>query len=338
MKKYLLGEKGNFYRANLHCHTTISDGQKTPEEIKDIYQRHGYSVVAFTDHDMLIPHNELTDEKFLALNGIEYSIIEPKTETKNYIRACHFCAIALEEDNHIQPLWHRTEYYPPDNPFVPKVKFAENKPDYERYYSTERISDMMTTARNEGFFVTYNHPTWSMENYNEYMNYSGMHAMEIFNGGSYAAGYDEENFRVYDDMLMGKKKIYCIGADDNHSTSEDSPYTDAFRAFTMINASDLGYRNITKALEDGNFYASQGPEIYELFVEDGKIHIKCSDAVKIYCNHNCGNSAQVTYPEGEEFINEAVFEHRPQQGYFRVTVMDSKGNKACTNAYFPEDI
>ena len=34
MKKYLLPESGNFYKANLHCHTKVSDGAMTPEEVK----------------------------------------------------------------------------------------------------------------------------------------------------------------------------------------------------------------------------------------------------------------------------------------------------------------
>ena len=38
MKKHLLPESGNFYKANLHCHTILSDGQKTPEQIKEEYK------------------------------------------------------------------------------------------------------------------------------------------------------------------------------------------------------------------------------------------------------------------------------------------------------------
>ena len=45
MRKYLLSKDGNFYRANLHCHTTVSDGKRTPEEIKEIYKSKGYSIV-----------------------------------------------------------------------------------------------------------------------------------------------------------------------------------------------------------------------------------------------------------------------------------------------------
>ena len=37
MRKYLLPNTGKFYKANLHCHTTVSDGKSTPEEVKECY-------------------------------------------------------------------------------------------------------------------------------------------------------------------------------------------------------------------------------------------------------------------------------------------------------------
>ena len=33
MIRYLLPRDGQFYRANLHCHSTDSDGHFTPEEL-----------------------------------------------------------------------------------------------------------------------------------------------------------------------------------------------------------------------------------------------------------------------------------------------------------------
>ena len=50
MKRYLLPQDGQFYKANLHCHTVISDGHLTPAEVKEAYVAQGYAVVAFTDH------------------------------------------------------------------------------------------------------------------------------------------------------------------------------------------------------------------------------------------------------------------------------------------------
>lgn len=41
MRKYLLPKDGEFYKANLHCHSVISDGRWTPEQIKENYKAQG---------------------------------------------------------------------------------------------------------------------------------------------------------------------------------------------------------------------------------------------------------------------------------------------------------
>jgi hypothetical protein len=39
-----------FHKANLHTHTTESDGKFTPDAVIDLYREHGYTVLALTDH------------------------------------------------------------------------------------------------------------------------------------------------------------------------------------------------------------------------------------------------------------------------------------------------
>ena len=159
MKQYLLPENGSFYKANLHCHTVLSDGNKTPEEVKEAYQKLGYSIVAYTDHELLIPHDELTDENFLALHGFELEINEENKEWK-FLKVCHICFIGIEPDNITQPCWHRSKYFFRGNPrHREKVKIDENEPDFERHYDPECITKAMQIGRDKGFFVTYNHPT-----------------------------------------------------------------------------------------------------------------------------------------------------------------------------------
>ena len=75
LRDYLLPENGQFYKANLHSHSFLSDGKLTPEEMKNLYKSHGYSVLAYTDHDIFIPHHDLTDENFLALSGFEAELV-----------------------------------------------------------------------------------------------------------------------------------------------------------------------------------------------------------------------------------------------------------------------
>ena len=61
MKKYILPNDVNWYRANMHCHTTCSDGSLTPEEVKEAYKNMGYSIVAYTDHSKFAWYPELQD-------------------------------------------------------------------------------------------------------------------------------------------------------------------------------------------------------------------------------------------------------------------------------------
>ena len=69
MIKYLLPKEGKFYKANLHMHTNISDGVMTVEETKKAFVEKGYSIVAFTDHEVMVPHVDLSDENFLAITS-----------------------------------------------------------------------------------------------------------------------------------------------------------------------------------------------------------------------------------------------------------------------------
>lgn len=336
MKKYLLPENGNFYKANLHCHSTFSDGNLTPEELKKSYMEHGYSIIAYTDHDIMIPHTELASEDFLPLVGYEMEVDDDRSLEHRYRKTCHMCLIALEPDNLKQVCWHRSDYLFGNAPkYESQVQFYEEREDYVRRYTGEGISEMMKMGRDAGFFVTYNHPTWSKENYNDYIHYDHMNAMEICNYGCLVTGFQDYNPRVYDDMLTAGKRIYCIATDDNHNG--DPERTDSFGGFTMIKADKLEYRTITKALEDGNFYASQGPEIRELWFEDGQIHIKTSPAERIEFFFGFRKAMNVSASDGA-LVDYACCDVPEDCGYVRVTVIDEKGRPANTNAYFADEL
>lgn len=340
MKHFLLPENGTFFKANLHCHSTFSDGHLTPAQIKEEYVAHGYSIVAFTDHDILIPHPELRDENFLPLNGLELEVCEASGSDDNWLtkRDCHMCFIALEPDNLVQPCYHRSDYlFRNAVNYRDQLHFDENEPDYVRVYSHECISDMMRRGREAGFFVTYNHPTWSYEGYENYIGYRGMHAMEIYNHSANRSGHHEYNPRVYEDFLKAGIRLFVISADDNHNCFDPKgPYWDSCGGFTMIKADRLDYRTVTRALEEGNFYASQGPEIHGLWFEDGQIHITCSPAKRIVCTVGTRRrQARNTLPG--DYLTEAVFPLNPDDIYVRLTVTDEQGNCADTNAYFLDE-
>lgn len=83
----------------MHCHTNLSDGYLSPEQIKEHYKSKGYSVVAYTDHDILIPHDELNDENFLALHGFEMEINEPKDASFNFLKTSPVDSICINYEH-----------------------------------------------------------------------------------------------------------------------------------------------------------------------------------------------------------------------------------------------
>ena len=343
MRKYLIPDEGKFYKANLHSHSTFSDGKLTPAEMKEFYQKHGYSVIAFTDHDIFLPHQELTDENFVAINGYEVAINNNYDGFQTYddqpdIQKCHLCFLAEEPDNVKQVCWHREKYLRWNTPqYKHLVQFDENEPDFERTYSVECISKMISIAKEHGFFVTYNHPTWGREDYHQYIGYQGMDAMEIFNFASYVSGNSEENERVYEDMLRAGKKIYCIAADDNHNKfDENHPRFTSFGGFVMIKAEKLDYRTVMQALKAGNFYASTGALIDELYIEDGKLVVRCPGAARVNFTSSSRHAKAVLAEKGES-VTYAEFALSPNDRFFRIKVVDHQGKAAYSNAYFIED-
>ena len=342
MRKYLLPENGSFYKANLHCHTTVSDGSHTPEEVKEAYKAQGYSIIAYTDHDIMIDHDDLRDDEFLPLLGYEIETTEQMpygTEPFAIKRTCHICLIARDRENAKQVCWHRSKYMlGHGKEYMHLAKFDESLPDYNRIYSHWGINDIIAKAKEGNFFVTYNHPKWSMESYPEYSGYDGMDAMEMFNGGCLNAGYLDYNPDVYDSFLRQGKRIYCIGSDDNHgSKNPERRLWDFFRAYTVIKAEALEYGAVIEALDNGNFYASEGPEIKELYVEDGKVYVSCSDAAEISITMGRRKSGIVKSKDGN-LVTEASFAVVPEDIYFRITVTDANGKHATTNAYFVDEI
>ena len=336
MKKILIDPKQNSYKANLHTHSDISDGQFPPEEIKRMYVAQGYSIIAYTDHDVFLQHNDLTDESFLALNGYEMEVNQAKSQDvpPSKTKTCHMCLIALDPDKVTPVCWHREKYlFRNAVNHRAEVQNDESQPDYERVYSGQGISEMMTMGRENGFFVTYNHPGWSLERYNDYTAYNGMHAMEIINNECLAMGYNDRNEKVYDDMLDFGKRIYCIATDDCHGAKG------MFGGATVIKADKLEYKAITDALVSGNFYATEGPEIKSLYVEDGKVYVETSAVSSIRLNTGA-RLAKIVRNGNGTLVTKAVFE-LPQDKeltYIRVTATDTCGKCAYSNAYFMDEI
>ena len=332
MKKILLDSNKNYYKANLHSHSTKSDGAMTVEEMKEYYMERGYSVIAYTDHEHLIDNSYLNDENFLAITSCELDIKEDQnfsTSVKREMKVCHLNLLAKDPKNIKTPCYS----YFMDKYITDEIRDQVYQPeeDFQRVYSTEKISEMIKTANEQGFLVTYNHPRWSLENATIYLGYKDIWAVEIYNHSSEVGGIYEYDINAYDDFLRDGQRCACVCADDNHSAASSCG------GYVMINADKLDYDTIMKALENHDFYASTGPVIKELYIEDDTAYLTYEGGIYATISTR-GRRAQRIVAENPDGVNTVAFKFLPDDGYIRFDVVGKDGTRANTNAYFLDEI
>ena len=105
----------------------------------------------------------------------------------------------------------------------------------------------------------------------------------------------------------------------------------------MINSDNLEYGKIIESLENHNFYASLGPEIKELYIEDNKAYLTFLKGEYAVMS-NKGRKVRKQMAKDPNGINKVEFEILPTDGYIRFDIVDKEGKRANTCAYFLEDI
>jgi hypothetical protein len=310
----------------------MSDGSFSPERLKEEYKKRGYSVLAFTDHEHVIDNSHLSDDDFLVITACEVAIKEfPDQSTmKNFdMKVAHLNFYALDPHNDVTPCYSSiADHFINDN----CRDLIKRDGEYKRVYSAEGINEMIRIAKEKGFIVSYNHPSWSLANARDYMDYEGIFAVEIYNHGCAMMGHNDDE-SVLDDMLRTGKKVFCIATDDCHGRDEfGSVYNDSFGGWVSINASELSYEKIMSALQSGDFYASTGPSIESLVKDENQVTIKTSP-VKSICYITKGRRRKSMIAGEGEYLTEATFDIRDTDGYFRIKAIDERGKCAYTQAY-----
>ena len=331
MKIFLIDPKLKWFKANLHCHTTHSDGFYSPKEIKKIYMEHGYSIVAFTDHEMIFDNSCLCDDDFIAITSTEYSINERCETGFKDTRVIHMNLFSKDMHASFHPATHSDTFWTKQKELNGDKVTCDG---YRRNYSQESIQETIDRANKAGFLVQFNHPYWSLNSREDFINLKGLWALEIFNflanqetGADYCPNY-------YEDMLRNGHHLFCTMNDDNHNWQGD--LRSSFGGFNMIGMKSLTYRNVMDALEQGVFYCSMGPMIKSLSYdkEENKVYVECSEATNVICTCHNRRFLKVI---GDN-ITAATFQLDLSDTHFRITIKDKDNRYANTHAYFINEI
>ena len=327
-KKHLLPQVDRYFKTNLHTHSTISDGKLSPEEVKEGYKARGYQVLCLTDHNTIVNHSDMNEPDFLMLTGFEININEPgmnTTQGKTY----HLNLIAKEPENLWMPARFR-RWFQVSEEIESQIRYG----DLEPKYNVDSINELIEKANEMGFLVMYNHPTWSCQTHEDYANLKGLWGMELRNTECCMIGHNENNARVFKEMLNSGNPVFPVGTDDMH-------YRRALgKTWIMVGAKELSYPSVIEAMEKGDFYMSCGPEITSLYMEGNVLKITCSDAVRINLETH-GRQARMAFTKDEP-LREAEFDltdlfakiENDNNPFIYLTVTAKDGSYATTRAFY----
>jgi hypothetical protein len=289
-------QPGQFYRGNLHMHSTRSDGRKTPEEGCAFYRELGYHFVSLTDHFMERFSFPITDtsaywaENFITILGAEL----------------HAGATEIGE------IWHILAVGLPSN-------FKAPTPDESGPAITQRALDA-------GAFVTAAHPAWYNLSERDVLSLGGIHAIEVINGISGDHNDRLDSWYMVDRMCALGQRYSALATDDAHFNER---HRDTLRGWVWVKAPELTPLAIVNALKHGHYYSSTGPQIHHIeFSGREKVYIRCSSAEHIVVT-GIGSQAQSLHGNG---LFEAEFTLKNwHANYCRITVRDHHGERAWSN-------
>ena len=302
-------EAGKWYKGNLHCHTTISDGKLDPQATVALYRKLGYDFVALTDHiggfrdkktkifkPLIYPLAQLNRPDFLVLPGMEY-------DTNRSGETIHMLAIG---------------------------------PGYDQVLEEgQDLSEAMKNWWDKGAFTFFAHPHWSLNSTSVLEDLTFLPAVEVFNYATALSNGLRGNSQLHWDRLLRRsRRVLGVATDDTHRPAEQ-----AGGGWVMVKAPALTADEIVRALRAGRFYFSSGPTLDDVFFDtEGALHVRCSPVEVVRALSTVGKVMQVKAKPGRT-LREAViaWDWNPKGSktslpFVRVECTDAHGRTAWTQA------
>ncbi|MCX5580083.1 CehA/McbA family metallohydrolase [Kaistia terrae] len=287
---------GRFYRGNLHCHSSRSDGDPTPARVCAFYREAGYDFVSLTDHFM---------ERF----GFPVVDTTPfRTDDFTTLIGAELHADGLENGE----IWHMVANGLP-------LDFAPLAPG-------ETAAQLAQRALDAGAFVSIAHPGWYGLTLNDALAMPTVHAVEAFNSiCDWETGRGDGNYLI-DQMLDRGHHTGVIATDDAHRYRDE-----VCRGWVMVKATENTPEAILAALKSGAYYASQGPSIHHMEIDAGHLNIETSAIHRAWL---VGHAARSTAVMSENFTRARLPLEKFAGRWARLIIQDHAGRRAWSNPLY----
>jgi predicted metal-dependent phosphoesterase TrpH len=191
------------------------------------------------------------------------------------------------------------------------------------------VQDTIDAVNAAGGLCFIAHPYWHDHTIEDLLILKGHIGIEIFNTGCWLEINKGHSLVHWDGILRRGQNVWGLATDDSHFR-----YPDHGRGWVMVRSEKLDTPSILDALRQGQFYATMGPEIYDVQLDGRQVMVRCSPARSIYLigdTWHCPDALQVW---DDHPITEATLTLHQGQRYLRVEVVDMAYQSAWTNAYF----
>jgi hypothetical protein len=295
--KDLFNSDGDWLHGNLHTHTTASDGIRSPQAVVDHYAAEDYDFLSITDHGTLTDPTQLDPRGMTLIPGMELSLGRTQAGT-----TFHIVSIGIHTR-----LQHR---------------------DFDLDGDPQRA---INDAKKQGAVAILAHPYWSGLNVNDMLRLNGYDGVEIYNSNCEIYNGAGDSRPHVDSILAKGRRTLIFATDDHHGTPEPMKIPDS--AISWINVkTEPDPASILASIKAGMFYASNGPEIKDIIIEEGTIVAKTSPTNSI--GFISAPSRGTKYWAGEKLLTEAAYTPRKNETYLRVEATDKNGRIAWSNPIY----
>ena len=308
---------GRFYKGNLHCHSTDSDGSLSWRELADMYRRAGYSFLGFSEHEKFCVHSDDGGYgDFFLVPCVEWSA--SLVENGDLLKTHHVLGVAgipsLREGTDVMAMR--------DGDIMPFMPFR----------GAESAEEMAAYLRERGLLAIYNHPRWSRITPEDVGPLSGYAALEVYNHNCEMENHTGYGDGLWDYLLSCGVRVNAVAGDDNHN-AHGMP--DSFGGWIAVYARECSFDSIMTAISVGAYYSSCGPEIFEFGIRGDEVFVECSpvEAVRFVAGGVAGAGSVV---RGCGLTNARMTLSGREQ-YLRIECVDKQGRTAWSNPIYSRE-
>jgi hypothetical protein len=321
LDKCLIDQDTPQYKGCVHMHTDRSpDSKCPPEQALAEYRNKGYHFCVVTDHEVYWNSENMDCENFLVLAGAESAFVHNEAHPFSLNKA-------REKHCHLNLIWDVTKG---------DCSFQHNEVlPRPMDWGISSWNRCIASYREKSQLVIFNHPNWSHTDYEMLLATEGCFAFEIWNTGSVkdVGGYPDD--AIWDYCLERGKRIWAVAGDDTHRYGPE--WSICGTAATIVCAEEFSRAGLIGALKAGLFYASTGPEIHAMRIEDGVLRMQFSRAALVQIVGGCGFGTSL-YAREDIPLESLEWPVNPHLNYFRVRIIDAAGRIAWSQPVFLEDL